>query len=735
MAKLYVVIRNYAEMENVTHESLPQSFVIKPNRGAGGDGIIVISKKTKKGFKTISGKSISYEEMLFHFASILDGKYAITGARDQVIIEELLDTHESLSDFITAGGLPDIRIIVFNQVPILAMLRVPTEESQGKANLQLGAIGVGIDIATGRMNYGYKNGKFIKKFPNGTPISDTRIPHWDEFLYASAQIQQVTGIGYVGVDLVFTTTGMKVLEVNARPGVKIQICNKEPLRARLLQVEKRTVHNPQEGVQLAKRLFTKRAVDFQQEVEEKKVIGLFEPIALYGDHTQMIVAKIDPHADKCTISKNVSVDEGILDIRLQKTRLKIPFSYGDFSDKQYDAVISSKFLREFYIDVNQKNKIDTSMLKEISYKMIQNLDKKIAEIDTAIAYMSYIKPINIEESKEIFFQYKNFNPQFEYKNPPEGFLRDIKKDIGKLPVGIDHPLMGIYIKKIEELKLKVMLIEKRDTEEFGMISEKLFGEIDYSLYKSAMNVYQKSKNQQYDLGEMMNAEKIAAYVRNYLKEHKLDHWNVVIKSNMAVNMSITKNGSVYIKKTALLGKNRIRILMAHEIDTHVFRNENGRMQPLKIFQRGTAGYLQSEEGLAVYTQNKRAQALGIYQTPVIPTRGVIGAFMGKRMSFLELFLFVQDSLGFTEQEAFQHCVRIKRGLKDTGIHSSFTKDSIYFSGYKQVESFMKTASKEDILLFYSGKVALHDMPVLKNIALESPLYLPKELIAKFEANG
>jgi len=43
-------------------------------------------------------------------------------------------------------GLPDIRVIAYNMVPVMAMMRIPTKESGGKANIHGGACAVGIDI-------------------------------------------------------------------------------------------------------------------------------------------------------------------------------------------------------------------------------------------------------------------------------------------------------------------------------------------------------------------------------------------------------------------------------------------------------------------------------------------------------------------------------------------------------------------------------------------------------------
>ena len=87
-----------------------------------------------------------------HFTYVLDGFYSLSGGRDTVIIEKkivLTDEIELLGKY----GLPDLRIVAYNMVPVMAMIRIPTEESDGKANIHGGACAAGIDIGSGRITY------------------------------------------------------------------------------------------------------------------------------------------------------------------------------------------------------------------------------------------------------------------------------------------------------------------------------------------------------------------------------------------------------------------------------------------------------------------------------------------------------------------------------------------------------------------------------------------------------
>ena len=123
-------------------------FVIKPAQGAGGDGIMVIADRFEGRYKTVSGKIVSHEEIEHHISSILSGLYSLGGHRDRVLIEYRV-TPDQIFKSISYEGVPDIRIIVLMGYPVMAMLRLPTRQSGGKANLHQGAIGVGVDLATG----------------------------------------------------------------------------------------------------------------------------------------------------------------------------------------------------------------------------------------------------------------------------------------------------------------------------------------------------------------------------------------------------------------------------------------------------------------------------------------------------------------------------------------------------------------------------------------------------------
>lgn len=64
------------------------------------------------------------------------------------------------------------------------------------------------------------------------------IPKWDTLLEIAARCYELIGLGYIGVDIVLDKDkGPLILELNARPGLSIQIANRSGLLPRLKLVE------------------------------------------------------------------------------------------------------------------------------------------------------------------------------------------------------------------------------------------------------------------------------------------------------------------------------------------------------------------------------------------------------------------------------------------------------------------------------------------------------------------
>lgn len=235
-----------------------QQFVIKPASGSGGDGILVFDGHQGDRFRLCTGLMVPWEDLAHHLANALNGQYSLGGHPDRVMVEYRV-VFDPIFDQVSYQGVPDIRVLVFRGFPVMAMVRLPTRASNGKANLHQGAVGVGIDIVDGRTLCGVMNNDIVRQHPDtGVQFEGLKVPEWEKILLMAARCYELTGLGYLGVDIVLDVTkGPLMLELNARPGLNIQIANREGIIERLRKVETaaETDRPPDERISIVKETF------------------------------------------------------------------------------------------------------------------------------------------------------------------------------------------------------------------------------------------------------------------------------------------------------------------------------------------------------------------------------------------------------------------------------------------------------------------------------------------------
>lgn len=245
----YAVVRSphdTAKLEKVLAERA--AFVVKPARGSGGKGVLVIDGREGASYVKPSGSMLSGDDLRHHVSNILAGLFSLGGKRDCALVEYRVRPAKVLTD-LSFQGAPDIRIVMLHGYPVMAMLRAATLESDGRANLHQGALGIGIDIATGVTVRAVHHGKPVDVHPDlGIPLVGIQIPGWEKILDISVTCQEMTGLGYLGVDLMIDETiGPLMIEVNARPGLAIQMANGVGLLRRLEPVDRHHREHPGAG--------------------------------------------------------------------------------------------------------------------------------------------------------------------------------------------------------------------------------------------------------------------------------------------------------------------------------------------------------------------------------------------------------------------------------------------------------------------------------------------------------
>jgi alpha-L-glutamate ligase-like protein len=235
---LHVITAQHEIEEIATVLADLNRFVIKPSQGSGGKGIMVIVGRTPDGYRKGSGDIIELNDIKRHATNVISGLHSLGGRTDVAIMEALVETTD-VFERVSFEGVPDIRLIVFKGFPVMGMLRLATHASDGKANLHQGAVGVGLDIGSGRAIAAVQHNRLITHHPDtGVGLKDIVVPNWRDLLILAARCYEATRLGYLGCDIVIDRhRGPLLLELNARPGLSIQIANAEGLLPRLQLIE------------------------------------------------------------------------------------------------------------------------------------------------------------------------------------------------------------------------------------------------------------------------------------------------------------------------------------------------------------------------------------------------------------------------------------------------------------------------------------------------------------------
>lgn len=233
------LIADEGEAADFDYASLPHAFAVKPNRGRRGEGVILVDGRVEGGWRQLNGEVLTVKALRAHLSRILAGELSLEGSNsDAALFEPLIRTHPDFARLVPYG-LPDIRIICLGDVPLMAMTRLPTVESRGRANLHQGAVGAAIDFRDGAIFRAVLGQEEVHDHPStGVALIGACIPDWHAAVEAARRCSKALGLGYVGVDIVIDAArGAQVLECNAYPGLEIQNVNAAGLAGRIAQAE------------------------------------------------------------------------------------------------------------------------------------------------------------------------------------------------------------------------------------------------------------------------------------------------------------------------------------------------------------------------------------------------------------------------------------------------------------------------------------------------------------------
>lgn len=199
-------------------------FVVKPATGSGGAGILVVGDwdGAAGAWRRAGGRTLTPAALRRHLADLVFGVHSGL-LEDRAFVEARVVPH-ALFAGLWADGLCDVRVITLRGEPAMAMIRVPTAMSGGRANLHRGGLGIALDLASGRTTRALHRGRPVARHPeSGAALLGLEVPGWPALLEVAARAARAVPLGYLGVDVVVDhARGPLILEINARPGLEIQ---------------------------------------------------------------------------------------------------------------------------------------------------------------------------------------------------------------------------------------------------------------------------------------------------------------------------------------------------------------------------------------------------------------------------------------------------------------------------------------------------------------------------------
>ena len=348
---------------------------------------------------------------------------------------------------------------------------------------------------------------------------------------------------------------------------------------------------------------------------------------------------------------------------------------------------------------------------------LQEIDTKIHEFTSKISSINF-NPTNLVEEYEKVKNDSDYNPQFNYPeltfNPEKAreFMHDIDQH---------ESVLGDILEQKRRLTLdKIDMFANRGNNKFSIYSKKAYGMPAESTLKKASEFLNLDSDKE---EKTISSAKALKILRAELVHRGFNY--EFAEREMSATASIQASSRrLFLKKGFMLSPNYVKRLVIHEIGTHALRAENGRLQPFKIFMQGFPNYLLTEEGLAVW--NEERFGLLLKENLKNYAARAVAVKMAQSSPFNEVFNYLKGLFG--ESWAFRLTARVKRGLIDTEKPGGATRDFTYLEGYLKVKKHFEDAENinAELKRFYVGKITLEHLDLISEIpGVLPPKYLPK----------
>ena len=346
----------------------------------------------------------------------------------------------------------------------------------------------------------------------------------------------------------------------------------------------------------------------------------------------------------------------------------------------------------------------------------KRLSRTVLDLSKRIDLLQLLEPVNLIDEKVRFFSGRIHQPKFEYcavSYSPEY----LDHALSRLSFPAD-PIGKLFQARAREVWLNNQIVINRgNREKVRDLSVRLYGKPGKSLVKKAISVAVALKKQKGEENhKQYSSKEVAPAMRRVLTHVGLRSWEVIRTRRQSSSVNVAKK-QIKISMQKHYSRSDIKGIVVHELFGHVYRAVNGFQQPFGVFATGLPGYLPTEEGLAMYLEEKygvldRASLLR-HALKVVAVDSVLKSFC-----FEACFNRLVE-LGADEDMAWELTSRVFRG-------GGFLKDHVYLQGCYQIKRYVSGGG--DIKKLFVGKIGLKDLPLCDDLyrrhLLKKPTHFP-----------
>ena len=354
--------------------------------------------------------------------------------------------------------------------------------------------------------------------------------------------------------------------------------------------------------------------------------------------------------------------------------------------------------------------IHTQELKELQheYADIFEIDANLDRLVKKIELLSYVNPLNIEKEKHQFFASKySIDPEFRYpklKFSPYKLHRMFFSQ--RLERIEDEEIRTMYKEIIYYYSNMVQCIETiGQKKKFHYNSLRVYGSpTEKDVENARFILHYGDEPVTGDMEKIFTAEEAKAYFEDFATQYDFP-LNIKFSTHIAAEAMVSNaSQSLLIKRNVKFSKNQLLTLANHEIGVHLVTTYNAQQQPLKIFSNGFPKNVETQEGLAVFSEYMSG-ALTLKRLKELAYRVLASDSLIKGYAFSDTFDLIHNQYKLNRNDAFAITLRAHRG-------GGFTKDRLYLSGLRKIyKRYRREESMEPLL---SGKVSLdYESPINK----------------------